>query len=237
MNRKMNLVLMLVLLVMFISGGSKSGTVSDSPKREANGQYRVGSQVKVYDGNLEPTDAYFTYSPSKLPILGYDNTVILNFGLPYSNTALFFGKSEGSDIIGFVRYCIDKGIEWAATAKQNNVHSLSKAIPRPDGYDIDNTRVAYGLNQPNYRNYKPVYLLFSFYIGDIAENGKEETLLVMNYRTHDQARSESQGQYFCFRENDFARLKEMFSESYLAKIDKQEAEWQKSQAKQDALFE
>jgi hypothetical protein len=45
------------------------------------------------------------------------------------------------------------------------------------------------------------------------------------------------GHFFCFRENDFARLKEMFSESYLAEIDKQEAAWQKSHAEQDALFE
>ncbi|GHV43719.1 hypothetical protein AGMMS49546_26140 [Spirochaetia bacterium] len=211
------------------SGGSKSGAVSDPPKREADGQYRIGSKVQVYDGNGKPVDDYFTYFPSKL-IMGYDNAVILN--LQPGGLALFFGKNNEHDAIGFVRNCIDKSIEWAATAKQNNVRSLRKEIPYGDGYEVDDGTAWYGIKTQLY-NLEYVYLMFTFLIGDIFEKGKEETWLVMQYLTQNQARSMSQGRFICFREDDFARLKEMFSESYLAEIDKQEA----AHAEQDALFE
>jgi hypothetical protein len=218
------------------SGGLNSGTVSDTPKREANGQYRIGSKVQVYDSDLKPTDAYFTYSPNE----PYNNAVILNFGPPYIDAALFFfEKNTGDDSNGFVRDCIDKSIEWAATAKQNNVRSLAKEISF-DEYDLDDRTALYGPNRPNqpgYYGHEIAYLVFNFYIGDLAKKGKEETWLIMNYLTRNEIRSRSQGHFFCFRENDFARLKEMFSESYLAEIDKQEAAWQKSHAEQDALFE
>lgn len=254
MNRKMNVALVLLLaftgMVMAegfascskkdggaASGGSENSAASDTPKREPNGQYRIGSKVKVYDGNFKPTDAYFAYSPSQITNLEYDNVVILNFGPPYIDAALFFGKANASDNIGLLRHCVDKSIEWATTAKQNNIHSLIKEIPQPDGYDLDDATAAYGLNQPNYHRHEPVYLAFSFYIGDIDKNGKEETLLIMNYLTHNEVRNMSQGHYFCFLEDDFVRLKEMFSEPYLAEIDRQEAEWQKSQTEQDTLFE
>jgi len=32
-------------------------------ERDANGQYRIGSRIKVYNGDLKPIDAYFTYLP------------------------------------------------------------------------------------------------------------------------------------------------------------------------------
>jgi hypothetical protein len=253
MNREMNLVS--VLLVAFMgmvlaaglascgkkdggtaSGGSKSGAVAVAPKRESNGQYRIGSKVQVYDVYFKPTGAYFTYSPGKLTNLDYDNTVILNFGPPYIDAALFFGKRSNNDSIGFVRSCIDKSIEWTATAKQNNVHSLAKELSF-DEYNVENTQAAYGLNQPDYRRHESVYLMFNFFIGDLDETGKEETWLIMRYLNRDDVLRRSQGHFFCFRENDFARLKEMFSESYLAEIDKHEAAWQESHAEQGALFE
>jgi hypothetical protein len=178
MNRKMNFVLVLLAtfagMVMAVgftscgkkgggaaSDGSKSGAVSDTPKREANGQYRIGSKVQVYDGDFKPTDAYFTYFPDKPTNLNYDNTVILNFGPPYIDAALFLGKSNVGDAnsIGYVRNCIDKSIDWAATAKQNNVRSLAKEIEL-DGYDIDNTQAVYGLNQPNYNHAQVFCFIF-----------------------------------------------------------------------------
>jgi transcription elongation GreA/GreB family factor len=223
------------------SGGSKSGAVSDTPKREANGQYRIGSKVQVYDGSGKPTDDYFTYSPGKLN-LGYstiDNAVILNRSLDsYSYAALFFWKSNEKDNIGYVRNCIDKSIEWAATAKKNNVRSLTKDIP-DDGYDLDDSTVALTYSPSNSSNFVPAYLLFTFYIGDLFENGKEETWLVMRYLTDSEVQSMGQGgqgHFVIFHENDFAHLKEMFSESYLAEINNQEAAWQKTLAEQDTLF-
>jgi hypothetical protein len=256
MNRKMNLVL--VLLVVFAgmvmaagfascskkdggaaSGGSNRGAVSDTPKRDADGQYPIGSKVKVYDGNFKPTDAYFTYSPSLPANMNYDNAVILNFPSPKgalngAHAVLFFGRNNKKDTIDFVRNCIDKSIEWVATAKKNNVRSLTKNLPT-DGYDIDDYTGVYMLNdQPN--SAEPAYLTFFLYIG-VDDEGKAETGLVMNYKTLNEVRSGSAGRVRCFSENDFVRLKEMFSESYLAEIDKQEAAWQKSHAEQDALFE
>jgi hypothetical protein len=161
---------------------------------------------------------------------GLFTTRALNFGPPYIDAALFFfGKNNETDAIGFVRSCIGKSIEWAATAKQNNVRDFIKEIT-PGG------RAIYGLNQPNYYRHEAVYLAFNFYIGNADEKGKEETWLVMRYQRADDVIREI-GRFFCFREDDFARLREMFSESYLAEIDKQEAAWQKSHAEQDALFE
>jgi hypothetical protein len=252
MNRKKNLVM--VLLAAFagmvmaeeftscsktdsstVTGDSKSGAVSDTPKREANGQYRIGSKVQVYDDDGKPTDAYFTYSPGKITNLDYGNMVILNFGQSYIDAALFFRESNNNENIGLFRHCIDKSIEWVATAKQNNVRSLLKEIPF-DGYDVDDSTALYGLNRQNYSRHEQVYLGFSLYIGDIFENGKEETWLLMRYLTRNDLLSGALGHIFCFREDDFARLKEMFSESYLAEIDKREAAWQKSHAEQNALF-
>ncbi|MDR3356872.1 MAG: hypothetical protein LBO04_06755 [Spirochaetaceae bacterium] len=217
------------------SGDSKNGAVADAPTREANGQYRIGSKVRVYDGNLKPTGAYFTYSPGK-PFDGYDNAVILNFGPPYIDAALFFGKSNAGDAdnIGFFRSCIAKSIEWAATAKQNNVRDLMKEITL-DEYDFDDSRAVYGLNQPNYYRHEAVYLMFYFNV-DADGEGKEGPWLLMRYLTSDDIGRRSPGRFFWFREDDFARLKEMFSESYLAEIDRQEAAWQKFHAEQDALF-
>jgi hypothetical protein len=263
MNRKMHLVLLVAFAGMVMSPGfascskkdgsaasredggtaslasaseKDSGAVSDTPNREANGPYRIGSKVQVYGGDLKPTDAYFTYSPSTPTNLNYDNAVILNFGPPYIDAALFFGKSNASDAdnIGFIRNCIDKSIEWAATARENNVRDLMKVIPF-DGYSEDDGIAVYGLNQPNYRRHEPAYLMFSFIV-DADGEGKDGPWLVMNYRTHNELRSGATGGFFCFRENVFVHLKEMFSESYLAEIDKQEAAWQKSHTDQDTLF-
>jgi hypothetical protein len=222
MNRKMNLVL--VLLAAFAAT-----VMAETPKRDADGQYPIGSQVKVYDADFKPTDAYFTYFPGLPASWGVDsNAVILNF--PFLQS-LYFLKSN----IGFVRNSIDKSIDWAATAKKNNVRSLIKEIPI-DENDTHVMTVSYGSGQKTRPN-DIRYLMFQFYIGDAAENGKDETWLIMNYLSQDEARNGSQSHFFVFHENDFVRLKEMFSESYLAEIDKQEAAYQKSRAEQDALFQ
>jgi len=73
---------------------------------------------------------------------------------------------------------------------------------------------------------------FTFFIGDFDDNNKEETLLLMGISNY----YGELKRVFCFRENDFALLKEIFSESYLAKIDKKEEVWQESHTKQDSLF-
>ncbi len=249
MNKKSNFISVLIVLFTVMGlvvltscnekaeaqseNNSQKNIVSDTLKRDINGEYLIGSDVKIYDGDLMPMDAFFTYTPSKPENLNMNNAVILNW-LP---TAFFFGGNNeiGSGTLGLFRYCIDKSIEWAATAKENDVHSLSKII-LPDDFKENDGIAAYMLkNSPN--SAEPIYLIFHFFIGDLNEDGKEETLLVLNWKKHDELRYGSPGNFLLFKENDFARLKEIFSESYLAKINKQEEEWQKSRTEQEALFE
>jgi hypothetical protein len=245
MKGKITLVLLVAFTGMVMLAGFTScsknnggdGGSADTPERIANGQYRIGSNVKIYDDDFKPTDAYFTYTSGEITNLASGNKVILNFPSPFIDAALFFMKSNSIDNIALIRYCIDKSIEWAATAKQNNVRQLSKDIPFGEGgYDAGDGTAAYGLNQPNYRRYEPVYLWFVFYVDDVDKKGKEEAWLIMRYVTHNELQRGSQGHFFIFHEDDFARLKELFSESYLAEIDRQEASWQQSLADQDALF-
>jgi hypothetical protein len=249
MNKKMNLVS--VLLMVFIGmvllvgltscskkdgelGGSKSVAGSSAPKREADGQYRIGSEVKVYDGDFKPTADYFTYLPRNSGNTDWDHAVILNFA---HESVLYLGRAKEGvlNTIDYVRNCIDKSIEWAATAKENNVHSLIKEIPT-DGYNYYDLEGMKGL-KTNRNSFEPVALTFTFFIGDIDEDSKEETVLAMIWQTRNDVLSGRKQHFFFFHENDFARLKEMFSESYLAEIDKQEAARQESHAEQDALFE
>jgi hypothetical protein len=142
------------------SGGAKSNVVSSTPKREADGEYSIGSKVQVYNGDFEPMDAYFTYSPDDPTNRDYyDNAVILNF--PPLNTLLF-----GKDTIAFVRYCIDKSIEWAATAKQNNVRALTKEILRSDDFELNDTFIKYMLkNQPRTAEGGDIPDIFLYYCG------------------------------------------------------------------------
>jgi len=183
-------------------------------------------------------NAYFTYSHNVPVNLSFDNgIIILNFPPPYIDAAIFIGKGNNFDNIRLFRYCIDKSIEWAATAKQNNVSKFSKAIMFDEingEKDSSFVRGIYGLNQPNNRRYDTAYLLFDFVILD--EKGYEGPWLVMNYKTQKQLANPQSGEFFSFHEKDFARLKEMFSESYLAEIAKKENELQETRAKQNTLF-
>lgn len=223
-------------------GSSAKGAASDAPKREDNGQYRIGPKVQVYDGDFKEIDAYFTYLPSNPweNQLTFDNAVVLNspdlnWLIPYNEAFLLSRSSEkgSDDNIGFFRNSIDKSIEWADTAKKNQVKSLTKEIPTPDGDEDDTFTETVQLVGNPHTSINRVFIMFTFFIGDINKNGKEETLLIMQIFN---TRTMSISRLFCFKENDFALLKEIFSESYLAKIDEQEATWQKSHAEQGELF-
>jgi hypothetical protein len=253
-NKKMFLLIALIVTTVLLLGCSKKADAQESKgstatgsaekiERKADGQYLIGSKIKIYDGDLKPTDAYFTYLPSSYQWeykQDYHKAVLLNQSLGFGvSEAFLFGINEANknEAIGFFRNSIDKSIEWAATAKQNNVHSLKKQIPTSDG-DKNKTYVLIGQiagNPPpsSITLFEPVGLFFIFYIGDYLENGKEETLLIMAIYDSYGTRVK---RIFCFRENDFALLKEIFSESYLAEIDKKEETLQKSQAEQGTLF-
>jgi hypothetical protein len=237
-----------ILLIVFIPiGGSGSVRVERAGRveRDAAGQYPIGSRVQVYDGDFKPINAYFAYLPSNpwrnIPSMTrqlpqFDNAVVLNrsidAGISVPDTLLFPNIIGGDDIINFIRHSIDKSIEWAATAKENNVQSFSRSIPTPDGYRFNtfaSTTVITG--NPPHANITDAFLNFTFLITDI--DGKVETVLFMTI-------ADLRGspiRYYSFKENDFALLREIFSESYLAEIDRREEAWQRSYAEQDALFQ
>jgi hypothetical protein len=194
----------------------------EKAERGVNGQYRIGSKIKIYDSELKPTDAYFSYlSPSFQWKYKGDihKTVLLNLSIGMGvNEAYLFGitKSEKNEAIGHFKNSIDKSIEWAATAKQNNIHSLKKDIPTPDGYKnktfADTVQFLGNPPPTSITSTVPVHLMFTFYIGDFGDLGlakkeKEETWLFMfvydNYATRII-------DVFGFRENDFASLKKFF---------------------------
>jgi len=146
-NRKMNLmsVIIVVLFMGIMAAGcskkadaqtAKGSTATETAERNADGQYLIGSKIKIYDGDLNPIDAYFTYLPNNpwKNQLTFDNAVILNWPDGAYSEAFLFPRSNITiydDIIGFFRNSIDKSIEWAATAKKNNVHSLTKQYTDP----------------------------------------------------------------------------------------------------------
>ena len=249
-NKKMFLLITLIITVLLLLGCSKKaeaqeakGANAEKPERDANGQYRIGSNIKVYNGDLKPIDAYFTYLPPSYQWKykeEFHKTVLLNLSIGRGvNVAYPFviNEADKNEVIGHFKNSIDKSIECAAVAKKNNVHSFKKEIPTPDGYKNDtfvDTVQMLGNPPPNsITSTEIVYLMFIFYIGDDISKGKEETLLIMFVYDYYGTRIKD---VFCFRENDFALLKQIFSESYLAEIDKKEEAWQKSKAEKDALF-
>ena len=224
--RVFSLIALLVLIIFSTTACSKKAEKTEKAERNANGQYPIGSKVKVYDGDFKPTDAYFTYSPE-------DKKIILNFPPPYINAAIFFGKNN----FGYIRNCIDKSIEWADTAKKNKVDSFKKEMSYKTFDGDENDGIAmYGLNKSGDKKLEPVYLYFAFYIGDLNVKGKVETWLLMQYLTRNEVLARSNGHLFIFHEKDFDLLKKIFSESYLTEIDKKEEAWKESLTKQDSQF-
>jgi hypothetical protein len=210
---------------------SKTGSKSAVYERNEDGEYPMSPQVQFYDGDLkiDKKEAYFTYLPNGNDMeWGYDNAVILNHRMPgaLATQSFFFG---GTKIRSLFRDSIDKAIEWAAVAKQNKVDSLSKTID-VDGYDIDVRKVnSVFRNLPKVPTMSSVF--FYFYIG------KEGTFLGMLLFEYGRVGNIVGERYYFFSEKDFTNLKEIFSESYLAEIDKKEADWRKSNADKNALFE
>lgn len=249
MKKKMNLVRTIILTLsigIMLSGctGKTGNAVSaEDPKkveRKANGQYLISPTLQIYDGDLKPIKVYFTYFPYAISSLRYDKgIIILNFPPPYIDAAVFIGKNDQFDSINLLRYCIDKSIEWAATVKQNNVSELSKLIPLDEIHGdkgLPYARASYGLNKPDFRNYDAAYLFFHFIVNEKWQDEKGPWLS-LNYRSQKQlADSGPRGEYFFFHEKDFALLKEIFSESYLAEINKREEALQKSNAEKNEMF-
>jgi hypothetical protein len=181
-------------------------------------EYTIDETVKVYNANLRELRSEITYYPEPLPAFGESNAIVLYFS-DFVNYAFIFGKNDRATFIEI----IDKCIEWTEVAKKNGVHSLSKTIVEKEGIRYMMVGVS---------NYPSVFLSnFTFSIQEI--DGKEEILLIINYRTIDQVNNGGRGSILVFKQNDFARLKEIFSEDYLLQFDKKA----KEQAEIENLFQ
>lgn len=171
----------------------------------------INTTVKMYNINLQEIQSKITYT-SQETYIG-KNALILYA----NNTALFFGKGGAKDDRNNFIEIIEKCIEWADTAKKNNVRQLTREIQS----EVAITGVLYDV--------EAFYTDFIFQVKEIR--GRVEIMLVINYRTADQdnayRRSGNpyyQGRQIVFKEQDFNTLKEIFSDGFLAQFDTRAAE-------------
>jgi hypothetical protein len=174
-------------------------------------EYTIDNSVKIYNGNLNELQGRITYYPEN--IWDMDNAVILYFR-DFLSYGLMFDPDSREDFIEI----IDKCIEWTEIAKRENVHKLSRAISSDVGI----------LYFSSLNNMPDVFILnYSFFIDTV--NGSEEILLLINYRTINQANSGSRGSTIAFKERDFRRLKEIFSEDYLLQYNRMAEEQRRTE--------
>jgi len=178
-------------------------------------EYRIGETIKIYDEYLEEIQSRITYYPAAF--YHFENAILLYFNKLLTYT-LVFDKNLRAKFSGI----LDKCIEWTAIAEKNDVHELSRMIEE---------RVGIYCVFPALSNY-PDILLIDYIFSIQKIKGKEEIMLVMNYKTIDQVNNGRPGGYIAIKQNDFNRLKEIFSDNYLANYDKKAEE----QAKIENLF-
>jgi len=179
-------------------------------------EYRIGETIKIYDVNLKEIQSRITYYPA--PFYSTIKNVIFLYFYEHINYTLVFDSDLRTEFIEI----LDKCIEWTIIAKNNNVHKLSRLVKE---------RVGIPFVIPGVSKYPDVFFLyFTFSIQEI--NGKEEIMLIINYKTKDQDNNGRQGSYIVIKQNDFNHLKEIFSANYLIQFDKKAEE----QIKAEELF-
>jgi hypothetical protein len=170
-------------------------------------EYNIDTTIKVYNRSLQEMESRFTYYPEET-LVG-DNALIMYF----NNSAFMFGKSDEHDArYDFIKI-IEKCIEWVDVARQNNVRQLTRTVET----DVSIIGVRYRL--------EPFSADFTFSIQEIQ--GRIEMMLIINYKTTYEWNNGSQGNYIVFREQDFNKLKEIFSDDYLLQFDDRATEQQR----------
>jgi hypothetical protein len=178
-------------------------------------EYRIGETIKIYDANLKELQSRITYYPTSF--YSTKNVIFLYF-FEYMSYALVFDSDLRKEFIEI----LDKCIEWTNIAKDNNIHKLSRLVKERIGIPF----VIPGVS----RYLDALFLYFTFSIQEI--NGKEEIMLIINYKTIDQDNNGRQGSYIVIKQNDFNRLKEIFSADYLTQFDRKAED----QLKTEELF-
>jgi hypothetical protein len=181
-------------------------------------EYSINTTITAYNENLEGYPLQLGYYPGEFH--GYNNPIFLYVNQFVGRIALLFGKHDQIDDRKIFIEVIDKCIEWANVAKKNAVHNVSKDVKE----DVTTlTSIRPGLNGSD----RQLLVIYHFRIAEF--NGKEETLLVIMYYTYDEARQGYPPSYIIFKETDFTKLKEVFSDAYLKQFD-DKAELQSKQA-------
>lgn len=185
-------------------------------------EYRIGETIKVYDSYLEELQSKITYYPAPLSFLDTNNAIFIYFH-EFITYVLIFAKGDKYDYRKRFIEVLDKCIEWTDVAKKNNVHKLSRLV-------VEDVSIPYMILGEG-GSFPEVFIVdFIFSIQEFK--GKEETLLIINYKTVDQYNNGERGRYIVFKQNDFNHLREIFSDNYLTQFDKKAEE----QAKLEELF-
>lgn len=156
-------------------------------------EYRIGETIRIYDQNLNVLQSRITYYPTSY---FHMNKVIFLYFFEYINYALVLNDELRAEFIEVLNKCI----EWTIIARDNNVHRVTQPVKERLGVPFIIPNVS--------RNLDVLFLTFLFSIQEI--NGREEILLIINYKTIEQDNYGRQGSYIIIKQNDFERLREIF---------------------------
>ncbi|AEF84536.1 hypothetical protein TREPR_1012 [Treponema primitia ZAS-2] len=180
-------------------------------------EYDIPNNITIYDGNFEKITSKITYYPPQLSNTGLTNTILLYYKNGSLTNALLYGKMGDSNSREYLSNAIDKCIEWAAVAKKNGVHELTKNTGKESAVMFAT------IMDSLYTNVYIVNYIFSIQ----KINGKETYCLIINYKTTDQANLGRNGGYLVITEKDFGELMKIISDDFLAQYDKQYVDRQK----------
>jgi len=170
-------------------------------------EYRIGETIKIYDQNLNELQSRITYYPA--PYFHMNKVIFLYF-FEYIQYAIVLNDELREEFVEVLTKCI----EWTIIARDNNVHRVTQPIKERLGVPFIIPNIS--------RNLDVLFLTFLFSIQEI--NGREEIMLIINYKTIEQDNYGRQGSYIIIKQNDFERLKEVFSANFLIQFDERAEE-------------
>jgi len=170
-------------------------------------EYRIGETIRIYDQNLSVLQSRITYYPA--PYFHMNKVIFLYF-FEYIQYAIVLNDELREEFVEVLNKCI----EWTIIARDNNVHRVIQPVKERLGVPFIIPNVS--------RNLDVLFLTFLFSIQEI--NGREEIMLIINYKTIEQDNYGRPGSYIIIKQNDFEQLKEVFSANYLIQFDERAEE-------------
>jgi hypothetical protein len=225
----------MILLVSFSFSCSKKSKLNNSSKsdqsisfaRQESGLYKING-ISICDANFEldrNLELYFL--PTKI---NNDPSFDYAYVLYHKPVKFYFGVYDHSpydESIRFINFSIDKSIEWSATAKSEKIMEFRKDIPT-ESFDKGMSYRLISSSVDGSTRFTDIYFMTTLFF--IVDDGK-------GYLGIHMARQGSSGQrFYCFRDEDLPKLKEIFSEEFRQKIFDAETEYQNSRKEQDSKF-